>query len=52
MLNTFKNENISGTGAVVATAQSVAAAGLGTAGTLAAGAISGAAGFMYADDDC
>ena len=44
--------SVAGTGAVVATAQSVAAAGLGTAGTLAAGAISGAAGFMYADDDC
>ena len=30
----------------------VGAAGLGASGTLAAGAISGAAGFIYADDDC
>jgi hypothetical protein len=28
------------------------AAALGASGTLAAGAISGAAGFIYADDDC
>ena len=30
----------------------VGPAGLGASGTLAAGAISGAAGFIYADDDC
>jgi hypothetical protein len=44
--------SVAGTGSVVATAQSVAAAGLGASGTLAVGAISGAAGFIYADDDC
>ena len=44
--------SVAGTGAVVATAQSVGAAGLGASGTLAVGAISGAAGFIYADDDC
>jgi hypothetical protein len=43
--------SVAGTGAAVATAQSVGAAGLGAAGTLAVGAISGAAGYMYADDD-
>ena len=44
--------SVAGTGAAVATAQSLGAAGLGAAGTLAVGAISGAAGYMYADDDC
>jgi hypothetical protein len=43
--------SVAGTGAVVATAPSVGAAGLGAAGTLAAEG-SGAAGYMYADDDC
>ena len=44
--------SVAGTGAAVATAQSVGAAGLGAAGTLAAGAISGVAGYIAADNDC
>ena len=44
--------SVAGTGAAVATAQSVGAAGLGAAGTLAAGAISGVVGYIAADNEC
>ena len=44
--------SVDGTGAAVATAQSVGAAGLEAAGTLAAGAISGVVGYIAADNEC